>query len=238
MEDFNSWKDLLNPEFYIKLGGFWLILFIIFAETGLFVGFFLPGDSLLFVSGIYSIDIIRETFGSTGSDFFDTFILAASVALAAIVGNEVGYYFGRKTGSALYKKQDTWLFKKKYLYQAHDFFEKNGALAIIMARFLPVVRTFMPIVAGIVQMDRKQFVRDNVIGGILWSFILIFAGHYLNELFRAQFGIDLKDKLEFIIIVIVLITTVPVILKFVFGAPKGDPKLEDERLDELIDKED
>jgi membrane-associated protein len=90
MEDYNSWKDLLNPEFYIKLGGFWLILFIIFAETGLFVGFFLPGDSLLFVSGIYAVDIIKETFGSTGSDFLDTFILASSVALAAIIGNEVG----------------------------------------------------------------------------------------------------------------------------------------------------
>lgn len=238
MEDINSWKDLLNPELYIKMGGFWLILFIVFAETGLFVGFFLPGDSLLFVSGIYAVEIIRETFGSTGSDFLDTTLLATAVAIAAIVGNQVGYWFGRKTGPALYNKKDTMLFKKKYLYQAHDFFEKNGALAIIMARFLPVVRTFMPIVAGIVQLDRKQFVRDNVIGGILWSFILIFAGHYLNELFRAQFGIDLKDKLEFIIIVIVLITTVPVVLKFVFGAPKGNPKLEDERLDELIDKED
>ncbi|HAO09124.1 VTT domain-containing protein [Chryseobacterium mucoviscidosis] len=232
MEDFNSWKDLLNPEFYIKLGGFWLILFIIFAETGLFVGFFLPGDSLLFVSGIYSIDIIRETFGSTGSDFFDTFILAASVALAAIVGNEVGYYFGRKTGSALYKKQDTWLFKKKYLYQAHDFFEKNGALAIIMARFLPVVRTFTPIVAGIVKMDKKAFLRDNIIGAVLWSFLLIFAGHYLDKLFIDQFGIDLKKKLELIIIVIVLITTVPVIIKFLFGKKQDFSKYENHNFDE------
>jgi len=237
MEDFNSWKDLLNPEFYIKMGGFWLILFIVFAETGLFVGFFLPGDSLLFVSGIYAVEIIKETFGSTGSDFLDTTLLATAVALAAIVGNQVGYWFGRKTGPALYNKKDTMLFKKKYLYQAHDFFEKNGALAIIMARFLPVVRTFMPIVAGIVQMDRKKFVRDNIIGGILWSFLLIFAGHYLNELFKIQFGIDLKDKLEFIIIVIVLITTVPVVLKFMLGAPKEDPKTEDEVLEDLIDKE-
>ncbi|MCX8531416.1 DedA family protein [Chryseobacterium luquanense] len=237
MEDINTWRDLLNPELYIKMGGFWLILFIVFAETGLFVGFFLPGDSLLFVSGIYAVDIIKETFGSTGSDFLDTTILATAVAIAAIVGNQVGYWFGRKTGPALYNKKDTMLFKKKYLYQAHDFFEKNGALAIIMARFLPVVRTFMPIVAGIVKMDRKQFVRDNVIGGVLWSFILIFAGHYLDKLFMDQFGINLKEKLEFIIIIIVLVTTVPVILKFVFGAPKENPKLEDEVLDDLIDKE-
>lgn len=237
MEDINSWKDLLNPELYIKMGGFWLILFIVFAETGLFVGFFLPGDSLLFVSGIYAVDIIKETFGSTGSDFLDTTLLATAVAIAAIVGNQVGYWFGRKTGPALYNKKDTMLFKKKYLYQAHDFFEKNGALAIIMARFLPVVRTFMPIVAGIVKMDRKQFVRDNIIGGVLWSFILIFAGHYLDKLFMDQFGINLKEKLEFIIIIIVLVTTVPVVLKFMFGAPKENPKLEDEVLDDLIDKE-
>ncbi|MGE4513078.1 membrane-associated protein [Chryseobacterium taeanense] len=232
MEDFNNWKDLLNPEFYIKLGGFWLILFIIFAETGLFVGFFLPGDSLLFVSGIYSIDIIRETFGSTGSDFFDTFILASAVAIAAIIGNEVGYYFGRRAGSALYKRPDTWLFKKKYLYQAHDFFEKNGALAIIMARFLPVVRTFAPIVAGIVKMDKKDFLRDNIIGAVLWSFLLIFAGHYLDKLFIDQFGIDLKKKLELIIIVIVLITTVPVILKFLFGKKQDFSKYENHKFDD------
>ncbi|GAA4153321.1 DedA family protein [Chryseobacterium ginsenosidimutans] len=232
MEDFNSWKDLLNPEFYIDNGGFWLILFIIFAETGLFVGFFLPGDSLLFVSGIYAVKIISETFGSTGSDFLDTTILASCVAIAAIIGNEVGYYFGRKTGPALYKRKDSMLFKKKYLYQAHDFFEKNGALAIIMARFLPVVRTFTPIVAGIVRMDKKEFLRDNIIGAVLWSFLLIFAGHYLDKLFMDQFGIDLKKKLELIIIVIVLITTVPVIIKFLFGKKEDFSKYENHDFDE------
>lgn len=232
MEDFNSWKDLLNPEFYIDNGGFWLILFIIFAETGLFVGFFLPGDSLLFVSGIYAVKIISETFGSTGSDFLDTTILASCVAIAAIIGNEVGYYFGRKTGPALYKRKDSMLFKKKYLYQAHDFFEKNGALAIIMARFLPVVRTFTPIVAGIVRMEKKEFLRDNIIGAVLWSFLLIFAGHYLDKLFMDQFGIDLKKKLELIIIVIVLITTVPVIIKFLFGKKEDFSKYENHDFDE------
>lgn len=214
MEDYNSWRDLLNPEFYINMGGFWVILFIIFAETGLFVGFFLPGDSLLFVSGIYAVDIISQTFGSTGSDFLDTTLLASAVAIAAIIGNQVGYWFGSKTGPALYKKQDTFLFKKKYLYQAHDFFEKNGALAVIMARFLPVVRTFMPIVAGIVRMDKKAFLRDNIIGGVLWSFSLIFAGHYLYGFLLSNYEIDLKQHIELIVIVLVLITILPVILKF------------------------
>lgn len=222
MEHYESWKDLLNPEFYIKLGGFWLILFIIFAETGLFVGFFLPGDSLLFISGIYAKEIIAETFGTFGGDFIDTTILASFIALAAIIGNEVGYFFGRKAGPALYKKEDTFLFKKKYLFQAHDFFEEHGSLAVIMARFLPVVRTFTPIVAGIVQMDKKRFLRDNVIGAILWSFLLVYAGHYLDKLFREEFQIDLKSKLEYIIIVIVLITTLPVIFKFFFGKKPED----------------
>lgn len=220
MEHFESWKDLLNPEFYIKMGGFWLILFIIFAETGLFVGFFLPGDSLLFVSGIYAVDIIKETIGSTGNEFFDTSILATCVALAAIIGNEVGYWFGLKAGPALYKRPDSFFFKKKYLYQAHDFFQEHGALAVIMARFLPIIRTFTPIVAGIVSMDKKRFFVDNVIGAFLWSFLLIFAGHYLNELFDKQFGIDLKTHLELIIIIIVLLTTLPIILKFFFGKVK------------------
>ena len=227
MEHLESWKDLLNPEFYINNGGFWLILFIIFAETGLFVGFFLPGDSLLFVSGIYAVTIITETFGSTGSDFLDTTILASAVAIAAIIGNEVGYWFGRKVGPALYKREDSLLFKKKYLFQAHDFFEQHGALAVIMARFLPVVRTFTPIVAGIVKMDKTRFLIDNIIGAFLWSFSLIFAGHYLDKLFMDQFGIDLKSHLEMIIIIIVLITNVPIIIKFFFGKSKQEETTEE-----------
>ena len=227
MEHFESWKDLLNPEFYIKMGGFWLILFIIFAETGLFVGFFLPGDSLLFVSGIYAVEIVDQAIGSTGSDFLDTTILATAIAIAAVIGNEVGYWFGRKTGPALYKKEDTFLFKKKYLFQAHDFFEEHGALAVIMARFLPVVRTFTPIVAGIVKMDKTRFLIDNIIGAFLWSFSLIFAGHYLDRLFMDQFGIDLKSHLEMIIIIIVLITNVPIIVKFFFGKKKEEEQIEE-----------
>lgn len=227
MEHFESWKDLLNPEFYIQMGGFWLILFIIFAETGLFVGFFLPGDSLLFVSGIYSGEIVKQSIGSTGSDLLDTTILATAIAIAAIIGNEVGYWFGRKAGPALYKREDSFLFKKKYLFQAHDFFEEHGALAVIMARFLPVVRTFTPIVAGIVKMDKTRFLIDNIIGAFLWSFSLIFAGHYLDRLFMDQFGIDLKSHLEMIIIIIVLITTVPIIMKFFFGKKKEEKQTEE-----------
>lgn len=217
MEHYESWKDLLNPEFYIKLGGYWLVVFIIFAETGLFIGFFLPGDSLLFISGIYSVEMVANTFGSTGSNFLDTSIVAGSIALAAIIGNELGYWIGYKTGPAFYKREDSFLFKKKYLFQAHDFFEKYGSLAVILARFIPIVRTFVPIVAGIVKMDKKRFLFDNVAGGLLWAFSLVFAGHYLDQLFIVKFGIDLKEHLETIIIVLVLVTTLPVVLKLIFG---------------------
>ncbi|MBS1548593.1 MAG: VTT domain-containing protein [Bacteroidetes bacterium] len=221
MGDF-QWQELLNPEYYIQLGGFWLVLFIVFAETGLFVGFFLPGDSLLFVSGIYAVEIMKETFGIDVGDFLNTTILATSVAIAGIIGNTVGYWFGRKTGPSLYQRQDSFLFKKKYLFKAHDFFEEHGAFAVIGARFLPIVRTFVPIVAGIVEMDKKKFMFDNVVGAFAWSFSLIFAGHYLDALFRDQFGIDLKKHLELIILVIVLITTLPVIFKLIFGKSKTE----------------
>lgn len=220
MEHFESWKDLLNPEFYIKLGGFWMILFIVFAETGLFVGFFLPGDSLLFVTGIYATTIMQETFGSTGSEFLDTTLLATSVAIAGILGNSVGYWFGSKTGPALYERPDSFLFKKKYLFKAHDFFEEHGAFAVIGARFLPIVRTFVPIVAGIVNMDKRKFLLDNIIGAFAWSFAMIFAGHYLDKLFIDQFGIDLKKHLEMIVLVIVGITTIPILVKMIFGKEK------------------
>lgn len=220
MEHFESWKDLLNPEFYIKLGGFWLILFIIFAETGLFVGFFLPGDSLLFVSGIYSTSIMRESIGSMGSDFMDTTVLSLAVALAAIVGNTVGYWFGYTSGPMLFKKEDSLLFKKKHLIKAQEFYDSNGAFAIIIARFLPMIRTFAPIVAGIVKMDKQRFMLYNIVGAFLWSFSIIFAGHYLDKLFAEQFGINLKKHLEYIILVIVFITTAPVLMKMFFGKTK------------------
>lgn len=213
MEHFESWKDLLNPEFYIKLGGFWLILLIVFAESGLFFGFFLPGDSLLFISGIYSKSIIAESLGSIGSDFGDTALLSSAVAIAAILGDSVGYWFGAKSGPMLYEREETFFFKRNHLLKAQKFYEENGAMAIIIARFLPMIRTFAPIVAGIVKMDRKKFLVFNIIGGVLWAFSLIFAGHYLDKLFIEQFGIDLKKHLEVIIIGLVVVTTVPVIMK-------------------------
>jgi membrane-associated protein len=211
-------KDLLNPEFYINNGGLWLLLFIVFAETGLMVGFFLPGDSLLFVAGIYSKMLINSLIpGGTGSDFADLMLLWLLISLCGILGNMAGYWFGKKSGPFLYTRKDTFFFKRKHLLRAKDFFDKHGGQAIVFARFLPIIRTFAPIVAGIVQMDKKKFTYYNILGCLAWVFSMLIAGHYLAKLFQEKFNIDLKAHLEMIVIGIILVTTLPVLYKLFFG---------------------
>jgi len=216
MEDFN-WLQLLNPEFYILLEfggikiGLLVVLFIVFAETGLLAGFFLPGDSLLFLAGIYSETLMQQI--SLGNDFLNVTVFALLVSIMGIFGNMAGYWFGAKSGTYLYNRKDSFLFKKKYLYQAKEFFEKYGNRAIVFARFLPIVRTFAPVIAGIVSMDKKKFMFYNIIGSFLWSFSMILSGHYLYQLFLDQFNIDLKHYIEFIVIGIVAFTTFPVLWK-------------------------
>lgn len=217
-----SFRDLVNPEFYIVNGGLWLFLFIVFAETGLFAGFFLPGDSLLFVAGIYSNELITKGLGiNIGSDVLHLMFLSILVVIAGVVGNGVGYWFGRKSGPALYNRKDSFFFKKKYLEQAHEFYEKNGAGTIVIARFLPIIRTFAPIVAGIVQMDRKKFMYYNVVGCVAWVTTMLFAGHYLHKIILEKFNFDLKEHLEIIVLGIVFVTTAPVIYKLFFTKKKS-----------------
>ncbi|MBE7173300.1 MAG: VTT domain-containing protein [Williamsia sp.] len=214
-------KDLLSPEFYINNGGLWVLLIIVFAETGLMLGFFLPGDSLLFVAGIYSRMLIDKLIpGGTGSDIIDLMILFALISLCGILGNMVGYWFGRKSGPYLFERQDTWLFKRKYLFQARDFYDKHGGQAIVFARFLPIIRTFAPIIAGIVRMEWKKFMLYNIVGCLAWVFLMLIAGHYLDKLFLTQFGFDLKKHLELIVIGIVIITTLPVLYRIFFAKRK------------------
>src|SRR5690606_2462512 len=127
----------------------------------------------------------------------------------------VGYWFGVKCGLFLYSREDSFWFKKKYLFQSRDFFDKHGGRAIIFARFFPIFRTFAPIVAGIAGMNRKRFMLFNIISSIIWAFSLIFAGHYLNDFFGRTFGIELKDNIGLIVGTLILITTFPVILKLI-----------------------
>ncbi len=218
-----QWVHLIQPQWYIENGGLWFILFVVFAETGLFAGFFLPGDSLLFVAGIYSNDLIDAALGiSLKSSVLDLLVLGLFISIAGIIGNSVGYWFGKKSGPFLFERKDTFFFKKKYLYQAKDFYEKHGGGAIVMARFLPIVRTFAPIVAGIVAMDRKKFAFYNVIGCFAWVFTMIIAGHYLQRIILDSFNFDLKKHLEVIVIGIVLVTTLPVIVKMLSGKKKNE----------------
>ena len=209
-------KDLFNPVFYINHGGIWIVLFIIFAETGLMIGFFLPGDSLLLVSGIYSKMLIGSLIaGGLGNDFLEVMLLFVLISIAGVLGNELGYWFGFKTGPILFKRKDNWLFKKKHLYQAKEFYDKHGGIAIVLARFLPMLRTFAPVVAGIVKMDKKSFLRYNIIGSTAWVFTVLMAGHYLEKLFLNNFGFDLKQHLLVIVIFLVIITTGPVLYKMI-----------------------
>ena len=215
------WTELLQPQWYIDNGGLWFVVFAVFAETGLFAGFFLPGDSLLFVTGIFSDNLVKTALHiDTHSSFLNLIILGIVVSLAGILGNFVGYWFGRKSGPFLFERKDTFLFKKKYLLQAKEFYDKHGGGAIVMARFLPIIRTFAPIVAGIVAMDKKKFTFYNVVGSISWVFSMLFAGHYLQILFLRWFNFDLKEHLEVIVIGIVLVTTAPILIKLFFGKSK------------------
>ena len=214
--------ELLQPQFYIDNGGLWLLLIIIFAETGLFVGFFFPGDSLLFVAGIFSDKLAAYLFDS-GNSILNLLLIITLTAVAGILGNTTGYMFGKRIGTSMFGWNDNILFKKKYLYQAHDFYEKHGGGAVVFARFVPIVRTFAPIIAGIVEMDKKKFAFYNIVGCIAWVTSMLAGGHFLYSYLLNNYKYDLKAHLEVIVLGIVLITTAPVILKLVFGKIKSSP---------------
>ena len=208
------WSQLLQPQYYIENGGLWLLLFVVFAETGLFFGFFLPGDSLLFVAGIYSAPLAAQIFASD-NEWLNLFIIFSFISVAGILGNYVGYQIGNKVGPAMYDWKENLFFKKKYLAQAQAFYEKHGGRAIVIARFIPIVRTFAPIVAGIVKMDKAKFTYFNVVGCLTWVASMLCAGHFLQSYIMNQFQFDLKKHLEVIVIVIVFVTTAPVIFQVI-----------------------
>lgn len=220
MQDFIELvKELMNAEKLAALvtlyGGLYLVALIIFAETGLFVGFFLPGDSLLFVTGL----MIANSLNPTDSHLLNLVYWISLISVAGIIGNSVGYWFGKKTGPYLFERKDTLLFKRKHLIQAKEFYEKRGGGAIIFARFLPIVRTFAPIVAGVVKMDRKKFFFFNVVGSITWVGSMTLAGFFLGE------NEWVKHNFEKVVIGIILVTTGPVLFKMIFGKKKS-PTLE------------
>jgi len=201
-------------EWIINYGGLFFLLLIVFAETGLFIGFFFPGDSLLFAAGIYVDDLAKE--------FFDVHwsIIMILVMLASILGNMVGYWFGYKTGPLLYERKETWLFKKKHLVRAQAYYDRYGKGTICLAKFLPIIRTFAPIVAGMVKMPRPIFIFYNIAGSICWVATMMLGGHFLESWVQRKYDFSLKDHIEAITIGIILVTTLPVLYKLFFNKNK------------------
>ena len=202
MQEF--WDNLIkltDAQQIIHKGGFYLIMFVVFAETGLFFGFFLPGDYLLFLAGM---------FVATGRLDVGILTMILGLIIAAFTGNLVGYWFGFRTGPLLYKRSDSFFFKKKYLKVAEVYYKKQGAFALILGRFVPIVRTFAPIFAGVVKLDYKKFIFLNLSGAILWITSLTLIGYFLGK----QFESEIENYLGYIIIGFIVVTTVPLIIAF------------------------
>ncbi len=209
-ELFHQIKDVLNPKIIIETllakGGLFVyfgLIFIVFAETGLAVGFFLPGDSLLVVAGL---------FAATGK--LNLAILLSTLFVAAVVGDAVGYLTGARLGPHLFKRQKSLFFRPSHLQKAHAFYEKYGGKTIIIARFVPIVRTFAPIVAGAAAMPYRRFVVFNVVGGFLWVFSMILAGYFLGNILKSRFGIDLEEHIEWVIIIVVTLSLLPAVIEY------------------------
>ncbi|MGQ0541400.1 MAG: DedA family protein [Blastocatellia bacterium] len=211
-------KDYLNPKIIIdwmllKLGVYVYVglFLIVFAETGLAIGFFLPGDSLLVVAGL---------FAAAGK--LNLAVLMITLFIAAVIGDAVGYYSGKKIGPAIFNKPKSKFFNPNHLRKAHEFYEKHGGKTIIIARFVPIVRTFAPIVAGAADMSYRQFLAYNVFGGLFWVSSMLLAGYFLGGLveqfMRNVFGIEgflLEDHIDKVVIIVVLLSILPIIIEFI-----------------------
>ena len=201
-----SLQYLLDPDWIMKNGGLYLVLLILFIETGIIIGFFLPGDPLLFVSGMV-IASANETPYPFEMQIFNLLFWMVLFTGSTILGNFFGYWFGYKFKHVVNRKEDTWFLKRKHIQTAHDFYEKRGGFAIAIARFLPIVRTFAPIIAGTVEMNFKKFAMYNVVGAIVWVVSITSLGYILGDIPWV------KNNLEYILIGLVLLVTAPVIIK-------------------------
>ena len=214
-----SLLDFLKPENILNWLGPWALVgvaFIIFAECGLLIGFFLPGDSLLFLTGLFvAQNFIKEPI----------WLVTIVLVVMAVVGNLCGYWIGRAVGPKLFDKPDSRFFKKEYVDKTHVFFEKYGARAIILARFVPIVRTFITAIAGVAQMDFRKYAIYSTIGGVLWAGIITLAGYFLGN-----FTI-IKDNIEIVLILVVLISIIPIIIEYI----KHRRESPEQAIDEIVE---
>lgn len=195
--------DIFKPQELIEYGGLLLILIIIFLENGVIFGFFLPGDSLLFTAGLLAYP------GANRMLHVSLEHLIMGISAAAFVGYWFGYWFGHKTGNSLYKRPDSLFFKRKYVETAEVFYKKYGGMALILGRFLPIVRTFAPILAGVVQVRLSVFLMYNLIGALLWPIIICISGYYVGHLFP-----NALNYINYIVILFIVVTSIPIINTF------------------------
>ena len=221
--------DWLNPQVFLANPAFapWVVLLvcgIIFAETGLLIGFFLPGDSMLFTAGLLV---------ATGTIQVNIWVLTALIIVAAIIGNQVGYLIGSKAGPALFNRPNSKLFKRENVESAHAFFEKHGGKALILARFVPIIRTFVPVIVGVAQMSKRKFFTYNVIGAVLWGGGVTLLGYLLGD--KVPW---VKDNLDIIFIAIVLVSVIPIAIEVVRGmiAKRQAEKYGTDVVDEFIEE--
>ncbi len=195
-------KHLAQAQEIIEHGGFYLLLVVVFAETGLFFGFFLPGDYLLVLAGIFCAGGMINT---------PIYVLILSLIIAGFLGNYVGYWFGYRTGDLLFTRNDSWFFKKRYVRVAEDFYTRHGGKALIIGRFLPIIRTFAPIFAGIVRVDFKRFTFYNLIGSIAWVTTLTLTGYFLGRRYPDQ----IQNYLQYIVVGLIMVTTIPLVIALI-----------------------
>lgn len=202
MQEFwSSFSQLLDAEALLQNGGFYLLLLVVFAETGLFFGFFLPGDYLLFLAGLFCASGILPV---------NIYVLCGGLFSAAVLGNYTGYWFGWRTGPMLFKRKESLLYKRKYIVAAEEFYHKYGALALILGRFMPIIRTFAPIFAGVVRVNLTRFTILNISGAIIWVAVLTLSGYFLGQQFP-----QIVNYIEYIIIGFISLTTVPIVIAVV-----------------------
>ena len=207
-----DWLDPMNLLNHPAMG-FWVVIIacgIIFAETGLLVGFFLPGDSLLFTAGLLV---------STGAMPVNIWVLIAMLVVSGFVGNQLGYYIGYKAGPAIFNKPDSRLFKKQHVDNAHAFFERHGGKALILARFVPIVRTFVPVIVGVAKMDMRKFLLFNAIGAIAWAGGVTYLGYVLGNNFPW-----VQNNLDIIFLAIVAVSVIPIGIEFLKAISKRRKK--------------
>ena len=209
-EFLHTLKDYLNPKFIIdtmldKLGVYVYLglFFIVFAETGLAVGFFLPGDSLLVVSGL---------FAAAGK--LNIALVLIAFFLGSVIGDSTGYWTGRTMGKTIFNRESSFIFKPSRVEKAKHFFEKYGAKTIIMARFVPIVRTFAPIVIGATELPYAKFLTYSLTGGALWICSMVLAGYFIGGLIETAFGIKLDEHIDKVVIVVVLLSIIPMVYEY------------------------